>query len=211
MTDLAQLVAEAGGLPPAPDASVVPFLDAACRAVEKFGWARTTMRDIAKEAGVERTTVYRHVGSMPDVYRLLVAHELRKLVQAAPRWAPVDADGPAVVIELIASAVEYCLAHPVLTKVITDEPELLSGLMLGAIPDVIARFREQLTPAVAASMQLGVLAQRDPEVITEWCVRIGLSLLVAPPPGDLRHFLENVLRPVLEPHSPAALTKEVTT
>jgi AcrR family transcriptional regulator len=200
VSDLAQLVVTGSGVvPDAPDEAVVPFLEAACRAVEKFGWSRTTMRDIAREAGVERTTVYRHVGSMPDVYRLLLAHEMQKLMRAVPVWAPADADGPTVVVELVASAVEYCLAHPVLTKVISDEPELLSGLLTDAIPQVVARFREHLAPALAAAMQLGVLAERDPEVVTEWCVRIGLSLLVAPPPGDLRHFLDEVLRPVLEP------------
>lgn len=197
MTELQILPVLGTGLPEAPDDSVIPFLDAACRAVERFGWARTTMRDIAREAGVERTTVYRHVGSMSDVYRLMVAHELHKLVAAIPEWAPAGADGPALVVEVVASAVEYCLDHPVLTKVIADEPEVVSSFLVDGVGSVIERLSDLLDPVVAAAMDAGFLARHDPTTITQWVSRIGLSLLVAPPPGELREFLDTVLRPVL--------------
>lgn len=187
------------GLPDPPDESLWPFLDAASRSVERFGWARTTMRDIAREAGVERTTIYRHVGSMSDVYRLMVAHELHKLVRTVPASVPADADGPAIVVELVATAVEYCLDHPVLTKVLTDEPELLASFLADGVPSIIERLSELLIPSMEVAMGAGLLAPRDAAVITQWIGRIGLSLLVAPPPGDLRCFLEAVLRPTLEP------------
>jgi len=189
------------GLPDPPDESLWPFLEAAGRSVERFGWARTTMRDIAREAGVERTTVYRHVGSMSDVFRLMVAHELHKLVRSIPGSVPPGADGPAVVVELVAAAVEYCLDHPVLTKVISDEPELVSSFLADGVPSIIERLSDLLVPTVEFAMRSGVLAQRDATAITQWVARIGLSLLVAPPPGDLRAFLDVVLRPVLEPTS----------
>lgn len=187
------------GLPDPPEDSLWPFLEAASRAVERFGWARTTMRDIAREAGVERTTIYRHVGSMADVYRLMVAHELHKLVRTIPASLPVGADGPTMVVELVAAAVEHCLEHPVLTKVITDEPELVASFLADGVPAIIERLSELLVPTVEFAMDAGVLARRDPIAITQWVARIGLSLLVAPPPGDLRPFLDAVLRPVLEP------------
>lgn len=197
MGELQILPVLGGGLPEAPDESVIPFLDAACRAVERFGWARTTMRDIAREAGVERTTVYRHVGSMSDVYRLMVAHELHKLVASIPGWMPPSADGPRIVVEVVAAAVEYCLDHPVLTKVIADEPDLVSSFLLEGVGSVIQRLSGLLDPVVAAAMDAGLLARHDPTTITQWVSRVGLSLLVAPPPGDLREFLDTVLRPVL--------------
>ncbi len=188
-----------GVLPEPPEEAVVPFLDAACRAIGRFGWARTTMRDIAREAGVERTTVYRHVGSMSDVYRLVVAHELHKLVAAIPSSIPEETDGPGLVVEMVAAAVEHCLEHPVLTKVLTDEPELISGFLLDGVPSIIERLRELLSPMVGTAIDAGLLARRDPAMVTEWIVRVGLSLLVAPPPGDLRAFLDEMLRPALQP------------
>lgn len=187
------------GLPQPPDESLVPFLEAAGRSVQKFGWARTTMGDIAREAGVERTTIYRRVGSMPDVYRLMVAHELHKLIRAVPDTVPSRTDGPGVVVELVAAAVEHCTRHPVLTKVIDHEPELVSSFLVDGVPAIIARISEVLDPTVAGAMEAGLLAHRDPTAVTQWVARIGLSLLVAPPPGELRPFLDAVLRPLLEP------------
>jgi AcrR family transcriptional regulator len=157
------------------------------------------MRDIAREAGVERTTIYRHVGSMPEVYRLLVAYELHKLIRTVPDALPGDVDGPGMVVELLAAAVEYCLEHPVLTKVVADEPELIAGFLLDGVPSIIERVSAMLDSTVSAAMDAGLLAPRDPTAITQWGARIGLSLLVAPPPGDLRSFLDEVLRPVLKP------------
>ncbi len=179
--------------------SVRPFVDAARRAIRRFGWSRTTMRDIAREAGVERTTVYRHVGSMADVQRLVIEHELQALVRAVPDWIPPGATGAEIVVEIVARAVEYCVGHDLLSKVREDEPELLAGLLVDAVPDVIARLREVFAAPVEVGMAGGLLADRDPTVIVEWCVRIGLTLLVAPPPGDLREFLGTVLHPVLDP------------
>jgi AcrR family transcriptional regulator len=187
------------GLPDEPDEALWPFLEAASRSVQRHGWARTTMRDIAREAGVERTTIYRHVGSMPDVYRLLVAYELHKLIRSIPSSVPADADGPSVVVELVAAAVEHCLDHPVLTKVISEEPELIASFLIEGVPSIIERVSELLDPTVALAMDAGIVARRDPTAITQWVARVGLSLLVAPPPGDLRAFLDAVLRPVLEP------------
>lgn len=189
------------GLPDPPDESVWPYLDAATRAVQKFGWARTTMGDIAREAGVERTTIYRRVGSMPEVYRLMVAHELHKLVAAIPAAVPDGADAPGVVVESLAAAIEYCADHPVLTKVLDHEPALVSSVLVEAVPAVIERISELLVPTVAGAMDLGLLARRDPIAVTQWIARISLSLLVSPPPGELRPFLDAVLRPLLAPSS----------
>ena len=199
MPDLAQQIIERREAFEAPDESTGPFVEAARRAMRRFGWSRTTMRDIAREAGVERTTVYRNVGSMAQVQRLVIADEVQRLVQAVPTWLPPEGTGPQIVVEIVARSVEHCLHDELLSKIREDEPELLAGMLVGAIPDVIARLRHVFAAPVEAGMALGMLAERDPTVIVEWCVRIGLTLLLAPPPGDLREFLGTVLHPVLDP------------
>ena len=72
------------GLPPRPDEATWGYLDAAVRCVERYGWQRTSVKDVARQAGVDRTTVYRHVGSMDDIFRLIVAREVHLLVDAIP-------------------------------------------------------------------------------------------------------------------------------
>jgi len=185
------------GLPPRPDEAIWPYLDAAVRCVERFGWARTSVRDIAAEAGVERTTVYRRVGSMDQVFRLLVAREAHLLLESLPETLPAGVDGPDLAVELLAAAVERCVAHPVLSKIRVDEPEVAAGFLARGVPELITRIADTLAPMFTAAMDLGVLARRDPVVLGEWIARIGLSLLLAPPAGDLRAFLREILDPVL--------------
>jgi AcrR family transcriptional regulator len=187
----------ASGLPPRPDESVWPYLDAAIRCIERFGYQRTSVRDVAREAGVERTTVYRNVGSMDDIFALLVARELHDLMDAAPQRIPAGASGAEVVVELVASSIEHAHAHPVLAKVLADEPEVLAGSVSRGVPELIERVVATLGPSVGAGMTAGLLATRDPMIVTDWIVRVALSLLLAPPPGDLRGFLREVIEPVL--------------
>lgn len=175
------------------------MLDAAARCVQRYGWARTSVRDVAREAGVERTTVYRRVGSMPDIFRLLVALELHRLIVDLPSSLPADADGPGLVTNLLASAVERSLVHPVVAKVQADEPELIGAFLASGVSELIGRAASTLGPMLRVAMDAELIAGRDPQVLAECIVRLGLSLLVAPPPGDLRVFLAEILHPLLRP------------
>lgn len=196
-TILADALADSG-LPARPDASLDPYLDAAEACVRRYGWSRTSPRDIAREAGVERSTVYRHLGSKDTIFRLLVAREVHRLIDRSVVVAASAPAGPEVVVEVLASAVEHVRQSPSLAKLLEDDPELVSRFLDRGVPDVIARFRSTLSPLLAMWMDAGFLARRDPVAITEWGVRIGLSVLFAPPPGELRRFLAEVLVPVLE-------------
>ena len=197
------LVASAvqGGLPPRPDASLDPYLDAAERCVRRYGWSRTSPQDIAREAGVERTTVYRNLGKKDQIFRLLIAREVHRIIDRAVEVGDSDESGPAVVVELVASTIEQVLANPVIAKLLADEPELVAGFLERGLPDLIERFSRALSPALGAGMQAGVLKARDPVAVTQWVVRVALSLLFAPPPGELRPFLASVLVPVLDPEA----------
>ena len=186
-----------GGLPPRPDPALWPYLDAAARCIERFGLTRTSVRDVAAEAGVERTTVYRHVGSMEHIFGLLVARELHAFMEQVPAAVPAGRDGPDFLVELLATAIEHALAHPVLAKVLADEPEVVARLLSRGLGDLVQRVAATLEPLLASAMDSGLVARRDPRVVTEWATRVGLSVLVAAPPGDLRGFLGEVLRPVL--------------
>lgn len=197
---MAQLVGTAtgeAGLPPRPDPALWPYLDAAARCIGRFGLARTSVRDVAAEAGVERTTVYRHVGSMEHIFGLLVARELHTFMEQLPAAVPPGCDGPDFLVELLATAIEHALGHPVLAKVLADEPDVVGQLLSRGLGDLVQRVATTLEPLLVSAMDSALIARRDPRIVTEWATRVGLSVLVAAPPGDLRRFLREVLHPVL--------------
>ena len=184
------------GLPPPPPASLDPFLDAAAGCFARYGIRRTSVQDVADALRINRTTVYRQVVNVESMVRMLSAREMHRLLttlgpRASSGFTPDD------VVELLATAVEYARGHPVVAKVVVDEPELL-GRALNDVPEVLGRAATVIAPLLDSAMRAGQLARRDPVVVAEWLSRIGVTVILAPPPGDLRAFLREVLVPALE-------------
>ncbi len=208
MLSIPALIAEAvdeGGLPPRPPETLDPYLDAVEACVTRYGWSRTSPKDIAREAGVERTTIYRNLGPKDEIFRLLIAREVHRLIDWAAGLAisGMKNETPAVdvLIELVASAIEELRSRPMTAKLLEDEPELVASFIQHDVPDVIERFSGALGPVLELVMKSGRLADRDPALMTEWMVRMGLSLLFAPPRADLRDFLEAGIRPLFTPEA----------
>jgi AcrR family transcriptional regulator len=187
----------ARGLPPPPPASLDPYLDAVSRCIARYGLRRTSVQDVAAELKVNRTTVYRQVGNVESMVRLLTARDLHRLLGEAYRRIDVT-EGPETVVAALTAIVEMVRAHPVVAKVLTDERDLI-GAGLEDIPAVLGRIAAALVPPLEAAMDAGLMARRDPVIVAEWLARIGGSAVVAPPAGDLADFFRELLLPALQP------------
>src|SRR5437016_14545038 len=80
----------------------VRALDAVLRCIGRFGFAKTTIDDIAREAGCSRATLYRYFDGKPEIVRSAVTAERDRIVALvvdAGRSASTFADavGPVVV------------------------------------------------------------------------------------------------------------------
>lgn len=186
------------GVPPVPPPELDPYLDAAARCFARFGISRTRVPDIAAEVGVSRVTVYRQAGTVEDLARMLLARDMHRLLMALPTAAE-GAVGPETVVRLVETIIDHARAHPVLTKVLEDEPHLLGPVLVSDLGTVAARVADVVVPLLEALMDERHLARRDPRVVAEWLVRITVTLVLAPPPGDLRAFLGELLLPALAP------------
>jgi AcrR family transcriptional regulator len=186
---------------PAPPASVDPYLDAAIRCFARHGVRRTSVQDIARELRVDRTTVYRQVGNVPSIVRLLAGRELHRMLATLPERL-TDLRGPDAVVDLLSAIVEFGRGHPVLAKVLADEPELIGPFIVSDLPLLVDLAAAAAEPLLAAAMDAGALARRDPARLSQLLVRLCLPLLLAPPPGEVRALLAEVLLPALEPRPP---------
>jgi len=183
---------------PSPPASVDPFLDAAARCFARHGVRRTSVQDVARELRVDRTTVYRQVGTVDAMVRLLAARELHRLLAAIPP-SLTGLGGPQAIVDLLATVVTFGREHPVLRKVLADEPELIGPFVVSDLPMLIDLVVAAATPLLRSAMDAGELAARDPDRLAQMLVRICMPLLLAPPPGDLRAVLAELLLPALTP------------
>lgn len=183
----------ARGLPPVPPAGLDPYLDAAATCFVRHGIRRTTVPDIARELEVSRATVYRQVGTVEQASLLLLARELHRFLGHLPTVLE-GAAGPETIIRLLAAVVGFAREHPVLAKVLADEPELVGPFLIGELPELVARVSAIATPLLERAMSAGLINRRDPGVLAEFLVRTTISLILAPPPGNLVEFLgETVL------------------
>jgi AcrR family transcriptional regulator len=183
---------------PAPPPSVDPYLDAAVRCFARHGIGRTSVQDIAREARVDRTTVYRQVGNVSAIVRLLAGRELHRFLARLPERL-TDLGGPAAVVDLLTAVVEFGRDHPVLAKVLRDEPELIGPFIVSELPLLVDLGAAAAAPLLAAAMDAGELARRDPGRLAQMLVRLCMPLVLAPPPGEVRTVLDELLLPVLTP------------
>jgi AcrR family transcriptional regulator len=186
------------GSVPTPPAAVDPYLDAAVRCFTRHGIGRTSVQDIARELRVDRTTVYRQVGNVSSIVRLLAGRELHRFLAELPGRL-TGLRGPEAIVDLLAAAVEFARGHPVLRKVLADEPELIGPFIVAELPMMIDLMAAAATPLLHAAMEAGEVAPRDPERLAQMLVRICMPLVLAPPPEDVTTVLAELLLPALSP------------
>ncbi|HST63597.1 MAG TPA: helix-turn-helix domain-containing protein [Mycobacteriales bacterium] len=96
------------------------LLEGARRAVGTQGTRRTTMNDIAAQAGVAKATLYNHFRTKDDVWSALVEAEVRAVAAECAELELVDA---------LAHAARRLSEHPALRRVADAEPVALAGLL----------------------------------------------------------------------------------
>ena len=170
----------------------------------RYGIAKTTVDDAAREAGVARATVYRH---FPDGKEQVIAeaitwavgqffHELAGAVADAP-------DFPTLLEQALVHAHRAVEEHVVLQKVLETEPERLLPQLTQSAPQVQAVLSAYLAERLAGERLLpGV----DAEEAAEFLARMGLSFILAQgrwdltDPADVHRLVhEELLAPILEP------------
>jgi AcrR family transcriptional regulator len=125
------------------------ILDAARDCVLGYGVRRTTLTDVARRAGVSRMTVYRHYPDATALVFDLMTREFSALLAEidAEIDAEVGAAGPARerLVRRILLGVRRLRAHPLWTKVVDVDPELLLTFVIdrfgGTQQAVLAEYR----------------------------------------------------------------------
>lgn len=182
------------GLPPAPDPELDVYLDAAARCFTRYGLRRARVTDIADAVGVSRVTVYRQVGNIDQIARLLLSRELDRLVTSLIPKA-LSASQPSDVIDVIAKVVDYALEHPVMQKVLSDESDLVGSFAATELNVLIERLVSLAEPLLR---RVGPTTTAvDPRTLADWIARIGITMVLAPPALPTRTFLSEVVLPLL--------------
>jgi AcrR family transcriptional regulator len=174
------------------------IVDAAFRAVERFGLSRFTMDDVARMAGVARQSVYRYFDSRDALIVALVFREeeafLEGVRQAHSRHQDLE--------DATAEAIMFCLRtareHPLLDRLLESEPDALLPYLTTRGGGVIGRARAVIEEL--AAQRKGV----NPELVhrtADLVVRAIVSYTLTPsddPPEDVAREIARILTAALE-------------
>lgn len=106
------------------DATTVAILDAALAEFQRHGLGRVALDDVARRAGVSRTTIYRRFAGRDELVAAVVDRENEALF--ADIAAELAAAGPQsnYYVEAFTAAILRFRRHRVLDQMITDDPAL---------------------------------------------------------------------------------------
>ena len=179
------------------------ILAAARRCYLSAGISATGMKEVAGEAGVARSTVYRYFPGRDD---LLVA-TIKRDMEALNQKIRSKIDGlhnPAdLVVEGLVVAVKEVPRNPLLRAVFASEEDSRARRVIWS-SDIIVEFGEELMDdVIRPAGEAGILQDAvRPEVLVEWVYRLLLSFLTLPSnwignDQELRTTLHALLVPVL--------------
>lgn len=173
-----------GGTAPSAGVARDRLIDAAEVCFERFGVAKTTLEDIATEAGVSRATVYRYFeGGRDEVVLGVVLRETRQFLKSLERRiSREDALGDAVV-EGVVYTVANVRKNAQLALLFAPDVAGQTTTITGASAVLFDISREFLGPLFARAEAAG---QLRPGVTvadaTEFVLRMVLSLLTVAGP-----------------------------
>ena len=113
---------------PGPDPSAEAILDAAVVEFERHGLRRVALEDVARRAGVSRTTIYRRFANKDDLIAAVVERE--NVALFADIAAELKQAGPQsnYYVEAFTLSILRFRRHRVLNRMMSDEPALVLEL-----------------------------------------------------------------------------------
>jgi AcrR family transcriptional regulator len=180
--------------------------EAALTLVAQRGFGRTTLADVAREAGCGRATVYRAIpGGKSELLRLVALRELHRFFDDLVRRIDDAADLEEALVVGLSTAAVAVRDHAALQRVLVDEPEVVLPYL---------GFRESDRLYAAAANAIGPHVARFLDVDTarwaaEWATRIVISYAFNPHESidltneaDARQLTRALLLPALQPMHP---------
>src|SRR4051794_37618113 len=141
-------------LPGAPDENLDALLDATVECIARFGLAKTSLSDIARELGVAPSTVYRKVGTVEHAAQLVMTREGHRQLARMPEVI-AGVKGPRVITVFLAHTITAAANHPMVARVLRDESEWMGRLTTRWLDGQLAEGAALSAPFLGMAMDRG--------------------------------------------------------
>ncbi|MFV0315473.1 MAG: TetR/AcrR family transcriptional regulator [Microthrixaceae bacterium] len=180
------------------------ILEGAAQRFRRYGVAKTTLEDIAAEAGTSRATIYRTIpGGRDEIILTVLLSEGQATLEPVFETMYATDGFESQLVEGMALVVEASRNDPQLAMLFTAETLMTSVVLPGAWDAVVSATAESLAPLTSAARAADELREGlDDEEISDWIVRVIVSILAFPgdfasTPRELRNYLATYAVPSL--------------
>jgi AcrR family transcriptional regulator len=179
------------------DAARDRLVAAAETCVDRYGLAKTTLEDVAREAEVSRATVYRYFANRDELMLEVLLRDLERSREHELDEFFEDATDPASFGRALVDAAAYLLDairnSPKLQLLLQREGPNFTSTISGASAALFGQWIDDVAPYLADAQRAGLLrADLDAAETAEWILRVILSLLTIEAPR--RHSAEEERR-----------------
>ena len=190
------------------------ILDAAADLIVHFGYDKTTVSDIAREAGISKGAIYLHFSSKDSLFEALLVRELQHY---AERWLTlIEADPKGGTIAGLYKNSLYALSSSPFMTVIFKQDRRILGNYLRKPDNFFRAFRGQQTESdryvfVKMMQEAGAMREDlDPKVIAHIMDMLAYGLVgmdevlpkeAVPPVDDIIEGIGEMLEKALAPEN----------
>ncbi len=181
------------------------MLEAAQLCFSRYGFQKTSMEDIAREAGVSRGSIYRHFPDKESLYRAVAGDQARHFIDELRRRTAKLESLSDQLVEAAQLTLTFVEANPLNAAMQRTDPDAFVRLLTTDSHDLLAMGVEAVIPLIEAAVERGeVRSDLDVRRAAEWMTRIVFSLIVTPAvtfdaddPAQRQHFIREFLVPGL--------------
>jgi AcrR family transcriptional regulator len=183
------------------------IIEATLRCVARWGIAKTTLDDVAREAGCGRATIYRTFsGGKGMVLRATLLHELQRCISTIDDAVRGADSLEEVLVAGVAAASGFISEHEPLRFLMAHEPDAVLPFVAF---DKLSRVFDAAAACVAPHLARFLPDGEVPRA-AEWVTRVVLTYTFNPAPSidltneaDARRLVRTYLLPALTPQTAA--------
>ncbi len=184
------------------------ILDAAAALLVRWGYRKTTIDDVAREAGVGKGTIYLHWKDKNELFRSAIWREEQRYIEEVKQRINADPQG-GLLHRVTAHSMMALLDVPLMGAMFTGKTDLYSGILGAVGPDFIDKLVADTDAWLVQLQQAGLVRSNlSAPIITYLMTAMKLGVIYLPemigqkhmPPMEvLTEAMSDLVRRWLEP------------
>lgn len=157
------------------------IFEAAQECFARYGFQKTSMEDIAREAGLSRRSVYRHFPDKAALFNEVAETRTRIFLDEIVRRTSTLSSLSAQIEEVARLTNRFVKEDPISAALRREDPDSLARMVSTGARELLAMAMDAIVPLIDAAIQRGeVRADLDVQRAAEWITRMVFSLTATP-------------------------------